>query len=475
MSLNLSPGTLDTMAGIFAPAKKQRLGSGGGSPPPAKQGGTMLRLAVASMFPKATSRPGGGRQPYATKQAFGAGAQGAVSRRAIATMDRTARRVPEVLVRITGRQHGSGHVLANFAYISRLGHGTDKQLALYTSDEEVLRDGRAMQELAQDWQEWEMGDDARRKGATSLSMILSMPSGTDPERLKAAALDFAREEFANRSWVASLHIDRDHPHVHLTFARRDHDGRRFHPTRDDLFRYRQRFAQKLRDRGIEANATPAKARGVDPKHEPIAARKVRANGQVPRLDTNRLARAQRFANATTADPVRAILTEQQAVVRDAYLQSIAELSATPSVVNQTVAKSLQRFVEVLPDPEPNSIQAAHTLRVLRALDTRLGGLEAEASDAPADPIAAAIARSSAMRDRIEARRIRDQTDAVRSPEPVDPERQKEETRTPITRHDPATAPTDIDEVMRQVQERERARMARERERDRSPGRGGPTR
>src|SRR3546814_8846072 len=59
-----------------------------------------------------------------------------------------------------------------------------------------------MQILAQDWQEWEMGDDARRKGATSVSMILSMPAGTDPERLKEAALDFAREEFANRSWVA---------------------------------------------------------------------------------------------------------------------------------------------------------------------------------------------------------------------------------------------------------------------------------
>jgi hypothetical protein len=80
-----------------------------------------------------------------------------------------------------------------------------------------------------------MGDDARRKGATSISMILSMPAGTDPERLREAALDFAREEFANRSWVASLHVDRDHPHVHLTFARRDHDGRRFHPSRDDLF------------------------------------------------------------------------------------------------------------------------------------------------------------------------------------------------------------------------------------------------
>jgi hypothetical protein len=35
--------------------------------------------------------------------------------------------------------------------------------------------------------------------------------------------------------VAALHVDRDHPHVHLTIARRDHDGRRFHPNRDDFF------------------------------------------------------------------------------------------------------------------------------------------------------------------------------------------------------------------------------------------------
>jgi hypothetical protein len=150
-------------------------------------------------------------------------------------MERTARRVPEVMVRATGRQHGGGHVLANFSYISRLGHGEGKQVALYTSDEEVLHGARDMQILAQDWQEWEMGGDARRKGATSISMILSMPAGTDPERLRDAALDFAREEFANRSWVAALHVDRDHPHVHLTIARRDHDGRRFHPNRDDFF------------------------------------------------------------------------------------------------------------------------------------------------------------------------------------------------------------------------------------------------
>jgi hypothetical protein len=70
-------------------------------------------------------------------------------------MERTARRSPEVVVRITGRQNGGGHILANFAYISRLGHGDDVQVPLYTSDGDVLRDGKDMQVLAQDWQEWE--------------------------------------------------------------------------------------------------------------------------------------------------------------------------------------------------------------------------------------------------------------------------------------------------------------------------------
>jgi hypothetical protein len=214
-----------------------------------------------------------------------------------------------------------------------------------------------MQILAQDWQEWEMGGDARRNGATSISMILSMPAGTDPERLRDAALDFAREEFANRSWVAALHVDRDHPHVHLTIARRDHDGRRFHPNRDDFFRYRQRFAAKLRDRGIEANATPARARGIDPKHEPIAARKLREKGEVPRVDKRRSERAQRLRESGVGDPVEAVLASHQAIVRLAYERSIEELSASSSLADQVIARSLEKFAVTMPAPEANSARA----------------------------------------------------------------------------------------------------------------------
>ncbi len=317
-----------------------------------------------------------------------------------------------------------------------------------------------------------MGDDARRKGATSLSMILSMPSGTDPEGVKDAALAFAREEFANRSWVASLHVDRDHPHVHLTVARRDHDGRRFHPNRDDLFRYRQRFAQKLRDRGIEANATPAKARGLDPKHEPIAARKVREKGGIPRIDESRADRVERYRERGIADPVEAVLANRHAAVRDAYERSISELSASPSLVDQAVAKSLERFLTSLPAPEPNSVRA-----VKRAIASRDEiGPGAGKAGAESDPLAAAVAGSRAMREQVEA--SRDLPDA--------PERQQGEAEgerpsgisdrlrslmEESKQQSSAASPNKADDILRKTQERDRA----ERDRDRSPKKDGPSR
>lgn len=477
MSFRLSSGTLDTMAGVFAPSKKHRLGTGGGKLATPAKAGTILGTAAASLLGPTTSKPLAYRSPPLTKQAFGGSSQAAVSRRAISTLARTASRSPEVVVRITGRQHGGGHVLANFTYISRLGHGADKELALHTSDDDILRDGREMQILAQDWHEWEMGDDARRKGATSISMILSMPTGTDPERLKDAALDFAREEFANRSWVASLHVDRDHPHVHLTVARRDLDGRRFHPNRDDLFRYRHRFAEKLRDRGIEANATPAKARGLDATHEPIAARKVREKGGTPRIDRSRAERIATYREKGLADPVEAVLARQHSTVRSAYERSIAELSSSPSMVDQVVAKSLERFVSSMASPEPNFAKAAQSL--IERGDAEQSPPPPRGED-PAvgerDPLTAALARSVAMREKLESER--DRSEAPTSPsdgqKEARPSGVSDRLRSLLAESDkqsPSSTSGSAEEVLRKTQERDHA----PRDRDRSPDKGGPRR
>lgn len=504
MSFRLSTGTMDSMAGVFAPPKKYRMGSGGGSANGPKVGGTMLGMAVASMFPKPASSSAGSRPSAQAKHAFGGGSQARMNNRAVLTAERTSRRVPEAVVRITGRQHGGGHVLANFSYISRLGHGDESELGLETSEGEVLRDGREMQLLAKEWDGWEMDGDARRKGATSISMILSMPTGTDPERLKGAALDFARDEFANRSWVASLHVDREHPHVHLTIARRDHDGRRFHPNREDLFRYRQRFAEKLRTRGIEANATPARARGIDPRHEPIAAVKMREKGQVPQIDKSRIARAQRLRAEGREDPVIAMLSTRQASVRATYSRSINELSASPSAVDQHVARSLKRFVTTMPEPEPNSIRAMRLasertpepivaapvrssilipgasvaradtgIDILKALHQMMAAPDAKPK-APVDDKKPAPAPSD---DR--ANRIRDLIEKSLAParKDDDPDRAgtlSDRLRAITEKISDPSQPIDVsrhDEIVRKAEEQNRERL----ERDRAKDRGGPSR
>lgn len=470
MSFRLSSGTLDELAGVYAPPKQRRSGPGGGKGRGAKTGGTLAALLLG----KSGAAPTGLRPGAQAKHAFQSGADGAATRRAIAAMERTSRQVPEVMVRITGRQHGGAHVLANFSYISRLGHGLDKELALHTSEGDVLRDGRDIQELAQDWHEWEMGGGARRAGATSISMILSMPTGTDPEQLQEAALAFAREEFANRSWVASLHVDRDHPHVHLTFARRDLDGRRFHPDRDDLFRYRQRFAQKLRDRGIEANATPARARGIDPAHEPIAVHKVREKGEVPRIDRSRAERVQRLREQGLSDPAQAALAKRQTTVRAAYERSIAELSASPSMVNQMVAKSVERFVAAMPVPEPNSVRAARLKEDLRTPSPAELRTEAVANDR----LAAAIARSWVVRE--EGKQATERLSALgreRGTAPTRPQTDpSDRAPSPVEEGKQHTARSDtgaMHEIVRQVLDHERERA--QREHDRSRDRGGPRR
>jgi hypothetical protein len=466
------------MAGVFAPPKKHRMGSGGGSGKGSSAGGSMLGMAVASMFPNAASRSAGSGARAQTKRAFGGGSHAALSRRAVSTMERTARRVPEVMVRITGRQHGRGHVLANFSYISRLGHGAEQELELQTSEGDVIRSGKEMQTLARDWHEWEMDGDARRKGATSMSMILSMPAGTDPEKLKEAALDFAKVEMANRSWVASLHVDRDHPHVHLTFARRDHDGRRFHPNRDDLFRYRQRFAEKLRDRGIEANATPAVARSIDPKHEPIAAMKVREKGQLSTVDRNRSARIAKLRDLATADPVAAVLSKQQALVRAAYERSIKELSLSPSLADQLIVKSLERFITSLPAPEPNSVRVSGMVtgakgEIERKLVADRGGGNASADP---DQLAAALARSGAMHEQLDANRGAPEVPGRSKTEETGerPSGISDRLRSLMEDAEKQSAypvPSKADEIRRQTQERDRA----QRDRDRTPDRDGPRR
>ena len=89
VSFRFSSGTMDSMAGVFAPPKKYRMGSGGGSAKGPKAGGTLLGIAMASMFPKPASSSAGSRPSIQGKHAFGGGSQARRNNGAVMAAERT--------------------------------------------------------------------------------------------------------------------------------------------------------------------------------------------------------------------------------------------------------------------------------------------------------------------------------------------------------------------------------------------------
>src|SRR3546814_20427134 len=59
-------------------------------------------------------------------------------------------------------------------------------IGIETSEGKHLVSAHDMLLLAREWQQWEQADEARRKGATAIAMVFSMPPGTDPELVRAA-------------------------------------------------------------------------------------------------------------------------------------------------------------------------------------------------------------------------------------------------------------------------------------------------
>lgn len=98
--------------------------------------------------------------------------------------------------------------------------------------------------------------------------MLSMPAGTERSPVKDAAWALAREEFGEqRDYVFAVCADEAPPHVHRVVFARGRDRRRLNPPKADLQRWRERFAQELRDYCVEANATQRRARGLTQQYE----------------------------------------------------------------------------------------------------------------------------------------------------------------------------------------------------------------
>lgn len=185
---------------------------------------------------------------------------------------RTVKRAPEVMVKITSKKgagQGMAAIMNHLSYISRNG-----KLELESDQGELLNGKDEVKTFLADWQTGSNGLVISQEGTPgrrdALNMMFSMPAGTPAKEAKDAVRLVLQEEVAGKfSYVFALHEDTDHAHVHVCINRAPIvRGPLFALRKNDLARWRERFASHLRERGIEANATPRRTRGVT--RDPIA-------------------------------------------------------------------------------------------------------------------------------------------------------------------------------------------------------------
>jgi hypothetical protein len=180
---------------------------------------------------------------------------------------RTARGVPEVMIKVSGGGTSVGAVAAHFRYIDRRG-----ELEIETDDGEHRQGKGVERELLADWDlaldEHELastytGVPGRRPTKLVHNIVFSMPRGTPPQKLLAAVRYFAQEKFAlEHRYAMVLHTDHDHPHVHLVLKAVSEQGVRLNVRKATLREWRRDFADALRKQGVAANATERAVRGV---------------------------------------------------------------------------------------------------------------------------------------------------------------------------------------------------------------------
>jgi hypothetical protein len=166
------------------------------------------------------------------------------------------RRAPQVMVKVTGGGRGMAAIAAHFRYITKNGRLNIED------DRGVIERGKdAVREIERQWQYGgaRIERDGHRREA--FNIMLSMPRGTDPLTVQRAAREFAKIEFADHRYVMVLHDHQANPHVHLSVKAVSKHGQRLNPRKADLHRWRETFAERLRERSVNAEATRQATRG----------------------------------------------------------------------------------------------------------------------------------------------------------------------------------------------------------------------
>lgn len=172
-------------------------------------------------------------------------------RAALNAIKNTNKKLPQVVVKISGSSKGANKAQAHADYIGRNG-----KVEIEDQDGNTYKGKNEQKELLGAWRAMGMRDKhetgCRRE---AFHLVFSMPKGTDPVAMKKAVRNLVKEEFDGHKFFMAQHLDTDSPHCHVLLNATNYKGERLNPRKQDLHNYRLSFVQKLREQGIEATAT----------------------------------------------------------------------------------------------------------------------------------------------------------------------------------------------------------------------------
>lgn len=284
------------------------------------------------------------------------------------TAKRVSANATEVMVKITGFGKGGGHVKAHLDYITRNG-----KLEIENERGEVFNGKDEVKAFFKDWEK-DFSDSKRHKNQRdTMHMVLSMPESVDPESVKNAVREFAQSTFAeNHEYVFALHTDEPHPHCHITVKCLGFNGRRLNPRKDDLQDWREAFADKLRDQGVDAEATGRRSRGVVKKAEPSVIRHIERGDKThqPRVSRVRAEKIKEAARELSSEakglpvaikPWEAAISARQNEIRRAWLSAADAFDQSAGGGDKTMAGRIRGFVAAMPPVETERDQMKRDL------------------------------------------------------------------------------------------------------------------
>jgi hypothetical protein len=236
------------------------------------------------------------------------------------------RKAPEVMVKITGSSSGMKRVKSHLEYISRNG-----EVELVNEAGQTINGMAEVRALREQLKASQIPEESKKR--EFVHVIFSMPPGTGEKQVREAVAQFCQEEFSNRRYVMAQHDDTDHSHVHVCVSTRDidrADEARLNPRKDDLFRWRQGFADKLREQGVEAAASERRHRFKAQKSEHPVLRQIRAENPTSVVYDRDRAQARDGKRAATASekPSAAFVGPQRPPrVPDVYTKLQSDLGA----------------------------------------------------------------------------------------------------------------------------------------------------